>query len=59
MRVLFIGETIIDEYQFVTPLAKPPKENVLAVRFQSAESWKGGADAACAPRRFRHPGWKH
>jgi bifunctional ADP-heptose synthase (sugar kinase/adenylyltransferase) len=45
-RVLFIGETIIDEYRFVTPLAKPPKENVLAVRLRDIESYRGGVVAA-------------
>ena len=50
-RVLFIGETIIDEYRFVTPLAKPPKENVLAVRIQSTEMYEGGVNAAVAHAR--------
>jgi bifunctional ADP-heptose synthase (sugar kinase/adenylyltransferase) len=47
-RVLFIGETIIDEYRFVAPLAKPPKENVLAVRLLETERYEGGVDAARA-----------
>ncbi len=45
-RVLFIGETIIDEYRFVTPLAKPPKESVLAVRYENKERYSGGVFAA-------------
>lgn len=50
-RALFIGETIIDEYRFVTPLAKPSKENVLAVRLIETERYEGGVDAAGAHAR--------
>ena len=49
--VLFIGETIIDEYRFVSALAKPPKENVLAVRLLETERYEGGTNAACAHAR--------
>ena len=45
-KVLFIGETIIDEYCFVSPMSKPSKENILAVRMRSSETWKGGVIAA-------------
>lgn len=45
-HVLFVGETIIDEYRFVSPMSKPPKENILAVRFRSAEVFEGGVVAA-------------
>ena len=47
-KVLFIGETIIDEYRFVSPLAKPSKENILAVRFDRTEKYIGGVNAARA-----------
>lgn len=45
-KALFIGETITDEYRFVVPLSKPPKESVLAVRALGSESWPGGVTAA-------------
>jgi bifunctional ADP-heptose synthase (sugar kinase/adenylyltransferase) len=44
--VLFIGDTIIDEYQYVTPLGKSPKENLVPVRYERAERFLGGVDAA-------------
>lgn len=46
-NVLFIGETITDEYRFVSPMSKPSKENILAVRFKEAELYEGGVLAAC------------
>lgn len=45
-RVLFVGDTIIDEYQFVTPLGKSPKENLIPVKFHSSETFTGGVEAA-------------
>ena len=45
-KVLFIGETIIDEYRYVAALSKPPKESILAVRQLGLSSWLGGAHAA-------------
>lgn len=46
-KALFIGETIIDEYRFVSPLWRPSKENILAVRELRRESYRGGIIAAC------------
>lgn len=46
MRVMMIGETIIDEYTYVSPLGKPPKENVLASLRRSNEIFAGGVIAA-------------
>lgn len=46
-KILFIGETIMDEYRFVSPMSKPSKENILAVRFRQAELYEGGVLAAC------------
>ncbi|MGO9110275.1 MAG: PfkB family carbohydrate kinase [Thermoguttaceae bacterium] len=40
--VLFIGETIIDEYQYCESLGKSGKEPVLAVRYVSEEKFAGG-----------------
>lgn len=41
-RVLFVGETIIDEYQYCETLGKSGKEPILAVRYVSAEKFAGG-----------------
>jgi rfaE bifunctional protein nucleotidyltransferase chain/domain len=46
MKVLIVGEAIIDEYQYVTALGKPSKETMLATQFQSREVFAGGAVAA-------------
>lgn len=45
-RVLFVGETIIDEYAYVTALGKPSKEPVLATLLQNREIFAGGVVAA-------------
>ncbi|MBF0304287.1 MAG: adenylyltransferase/cytidyltransferase family protein [Alphaproteobacteria bacterium] len=45
-RLLFVGETIIDEYQYVTVVGKSPKENMIATRFQGSEAFAGGVIAA-------------
>lgn len=45
-KVLLIGETILDEYQYVNPMQKSAKENVLAVLYQSRELFAGGVLAA-------------
>jgi len=45
-RVVFIGDAIIDEYQYVLPMGKPPKENIIATRFQDKEVFAGGVFAA-------------
>lgn len=48
LKVLLIGETIIDEYRYVTPMGKPPKESVLAVRSEESEQFHGGVAASAA-----------
>ena len=40
--VLFLGETIIDEYQYCESIGKSGKEPVLAVRYISDEKFAGG-----------------
>lgn len=45
-RILFAGETIIDEYRYVTPMGKSPKENLVPVRWESTEVFMGGVEAA-------------
>ncbi|KAF0225606.1 MAG: ADP-heptose [Rhodospirillaceae bacterium] len=46
MKVLLVGDTIIDEYQYVTTLGKSPKENMIATLFESKELFAGGVIAA-------------
>ena len=45
-RVLFVGETIIDEYHYVTALGKSPKEYLIPVLYEDKEVFKGGVVAA-------------
>src|SRR5882762_665265 len=42
LRVLIIGETIIDEYQFCSVMGKSGKEPVLAALHQRTEQYAGG-----------------
>lgn len=44
LSVLLIGETIIDEYVYVYPMAKSPKENVIATREDKREQFNGGVE---------------
>ena len=46
MRVLMIGEVILDEYQYVLPSGQPSKENIIATRYQDTEMFAGGVIAA-------------
>lgn len=47
LNILFVGETIVDEYRYVRPLAKPSKEFILAtVEAKEPESFLGGVIAA-------------
>lgn len=45
LKVLLVGDTIIDEYRYVTPMGKSPKENLIATRFEDAETFAGGVIA--------------
>ena len=44
-RVLIVGDAIIDEYQYVVPMGKAAKENIIATRFQDKELFAGGVFA--------------
>lgn len=44
--VLLIGDAIIDEYHYVTPLGKSPKENLIPTLYRNAEMFAGGVIAA-------------
>lgn len=46
MRVLLVGEAIIDEYQYAKPMGKSAKESIIASRFQGREVFAGGVIAA-------------
>ena len=45
-RVVVVGDAIIDEYQYVLPMGKSPKENIIATRYQDRELFAGGVFAA-------------
>jgi rfaE bifunctional protein nucleotidyltransferase chain/domain len=45
LKVLLVGDAIIDEYRYVIPMGKSPKENLIATRFEEAESFAGGVIA--------------
>ena len=45
-RVLIVGDAIIDDYKYVGPLGKSPKENIIATSFEGRELFAGGVFAA-------------
>ncbi|WJW74601.1 PfkB family carbohydrate kinase [Thiohalobacter sp. IOR34] len=45
LKVLVVGDAIIDEYHYTTSLGQTGKGNVLAVRYQNEERFAGGAIA--------------
>ena len=45
-KVLFVGDKIIDEYHYVTPLQRAAKEYLIPMRYKSKEVFHGGVDAA-------------
>lgn len=45
LRVLVVGDTIVDEYHYTAPLGQTGKGNILAVRYESEEQFAGGAVA--------------
>ncbi|MDP7190441.1 MAG: PfkB family carbohydrate kinase [Alphaproteobacteria bacterium] len=44
-RVLVVGDTIIDDYVYATPMGKSPKENIIATRYEEDETFAGGVIA--------------
>lgn len=46
MRVLMVGDAIIDEYCYVSAIGKSPKEHMIATLFDSREVFAGGVFAA-------------
>jgi len=47
LKVLLIGDTIVDEYHYCQPLGKSPKETIVSTRYLSEEAFPGGI-LACA-----------
>jgi bifunctional ADP-heptose synthase (sugar kinase/adenylyltransferase) len=47
LKVLVLGDTIVDEYHYCQPLGKSPKETIVSTRYVSQESFAGGI-LACA-----------
>ncbi len=47
LKVLVIGEAIIDQYHYCQPIGKSPKEAIVSTRYLREESFAGGA-LACA-----------
>jgi len=45
LRVLVIGEAILDQYYYCQPLGKSPKETIVASKFLSEENFAGGSVA--------------
>ena len=46
MHVVLVGDTIIDEYQYVTALGKSTKESIVATQAKGREIFAGGVIAA-------------
>lgn len=46
LKIAFVGETILDEYIYVSALGKPSKEFILATVATHSESYHGGVMAA-------------
>jgi bifunctional ADP-heptose synthase (sugar kinase/adenylyltransferase) len=44
--VVLVGDAIIDEYEYVLPMGKPPKESIIAARYHDREVFAGGVLAA-------------
>lgn len=47
LKVLLVGDTIVDEYHYCQPLGKSPKETIVSTRFLKGEAFPGGI-LACA-----------
>lgn len=43
VRVLVVGEAILDRYSYCVPLAKSPKEFIISTKFTSREDFAGGS----------------
>ena len=43
LRVLIVGEAILDQYCYCAPMGKSPKETIVSTRFVSEEHFAGGS----------------
>lgn len=43
MKILVIGDTIIDQYHYCTPLGKSSKDSIIANKYISGENFAGGS----------------
>jgi bifunctional ADP-heptose synthase (sugar kinase/adenylyltransferase) len=48
LKVLMVGDSIIDEYHYVQPMGKASKENLIATKFERKDTFPGGVWAAAA-----------
>lgn len=46
LKVLLVGDAIVDEYRFVTPIGKSVKDNIISTRYERSEEFSGGVYAA-------------
>lgn len=46
LRIVIVGETIIDRYTYVSPMGKAAKENIIATLYKDEEQFAGGVVAA-------------
>lgn len=51
MKVLAVGDAILDRYQYVTPLNKASKEYLIPVRLEGQDSYNGGVLAVASQVR--------
>jgi hypothetical protein len=51
LRVLVVGDAIMDEYRYVTAIGKAIKENALSLKFERSEEFRGGVWAAASHTR--------
>lgn len=47
-NVLFVGDSIVDEYHYVHGLGRSPKEHLIPVAYEEEEVFSGGVTAAAA-----------
>ncbi|MBI2870532.1 MAG: adenylyltransferase/cytidyltransferase family protein [Candidatus Omnitrophica bacterium] len=43
LKVLLVGEAILDQYRYCTPMGKSPKETIVSTRFENEEIFAGGS----------------
>ncbi len=46
LKVVLVGETILDEYLYVSPLGKTAKDSIIATQYEDRELYAGGVIAA-------------